>query len=113
MTCNIFTILSSYFRCCCKNKNDEKKYDDYDRYQVNSRENSPFTFEDVSAITDSGTSNDWSSSSTLDEYNNKPTLNVKDSFLQRKKKYQRRLFFLYKENYENHDHDDDDDRPSP
>ena len=116
MTSNFFTIVSSYFHCCCcknnninnnnNNKNDEKKNDDY---QVNSGENSPFTFEDLSAITDSGTSSEWSSSSTLDGYDNNPALFVKDSFLQRNKKYQRKLFFLYKEDCENHDHDE----PSP
>lgn len=109
MTSNFFTILSSYFQCCCcknKNNNDEKKYDYYDRY--NSGENSPFTFDDLSAITDSGTSSEWSSSSTLDGYNNNPAPIVKDSFIQRNKNYQRKMFFLYKEDYPN-----DDDRPSP
>jgi hypothetical protein len=96
MTCNFFTIVRSYFRCCCccKPNTTEKKNDDDDRYQVKPGDNSPYTFEDLSAITDE--SSEWSSSSTLDEIDEKTKQYLKETF-HRNKLYQRKLFHPYEE----------------
>lgn len=103
MPCNFFTILKSYFRCCCdKHKDTETDSGDgdgstSDKYPQNCGDGSPFTFDDLTSSTnDSGTSSNWSSSSTLDGYDEKHKQFLKES-THRIKKYQRKLFHPYEE----------------
>ena len=106
MSRNFFTIIKSYFRCCCcdKHKKSETETDsDGDtsgftsKYPENCGDSSPFSFDDLTSSTnDSGTSSNWSSSSTLDGYDEKQKPFMKES-TQRIKKYQRKLFHPYEE----------------
>lgn len=99
MTCSFFTIIKSYFRCCCDVHKKTENNDDGsgDRYHPDCGDSSPFTFDDLSSSTnDSGTSSAWSSSSTLDGFDEKHKTALKES-AHRIKKYQRKLFHPYEE----------------
>jgi|688.fasta_scaffold2170958_2 hypothetical protein len=100
MSRNFFTIIKSYFRCCCCDKDKKSESDDEasgDKYPQNCGDRSPFSFDDLtSSANDSGTSSNWSSSSTLDGYDEKQKPFLKES-AQRIKKYQRKLFHPYEE----------------
>ena len=103
MTCKFFTIIKSYFKCCCANDNIEKMSDiDVDgicvgRYESDPGDRSPFTFDDLSSTeNNSGISSAWSSSSSLDGFDEKRKKLLKQS-LHRVKKYQRKLFLPYEE----------------
>jgi hypothetical protein len=94
MTCNIFTIIKSYFVCC------SKKEERSTSYHIDSGENSPFTFDDltldnnnIDENSNSSSSSLSSSSSSLESYQLKDKQQqeyLKES-LQRIKKYNQKL----------------------
>lgn len=101
MTCKFFTIVKSYFYCCENKHNDAPKNTvavgvgvgdgDADIDNIYCGESSPFSFND---LTYSGSSSAWSSSSSLDGFDEKHKQQMKVS-VQRIKQYQRNLFLLY------------------
>lgn len=101
MTCKIFTIVKSYFYCCANKQNDAPKNTvavgvgvgdgDADIDNIYCGESSPFSFND---LTYSGSSSAWSSSSSLDGFDEKHKQQMKVS-VQRIKQYQRNLFLPY------------------
>ena len=96
MNCKFFTIVKSYFYCCANKHNEAHKKTDGNGNCDNDdiyREDSPFTFND---LTHSGSSSVWSSSSSLDGYDEKHKQQLKES-VRRIKKYQRNLFLPYEE----------------
>jgi hypothetical protein len=94
MNCKFFTIVKSYFYCCANKDNEAHKKTDGDGDNDNIyRVDSPFTFND---LTYSGSSSAWSSSSSLDGYDEKHKQQLKES-VRRMKKYQRNLFLPYEE----------------
>jgi hypothetical protein len=90
MTCNIFTIIKSYFVCC------SKKEERSTSYHIDSGENSPFTFDDLTLDNkniDENSNSSSSSSSSLESYQLKDKRQqeyLKES-LQRIKKYNQKL----------------------
>jgi predicted transcriptional regulator len=90
MTCNIFTIIKSYFVCCSKKEEPSK------RYHIDSGENSPFTFDDLTLDNkniDENSNSSSSSLSSLESYQLKDKQqqeHLKES-LQRIKKYNQKL----------------------
>jgi|LauGreDrversion4_2_1035121.scaffolds.fasta_scaffold45509_5 hypothetical protein len=89
MTCNIFTIIKSYFVCC------SKKEERSTSYHIDSGENSPFTFDDLTLDNniDENSNSSSSSSSSLESYQLKDKQQqeyLKES-LQRIKKYNQKL----------------------
>jgi len=101
MTCKFFTIVKSYFYCCANKHNDAHKNavavgvgvgdTDTNIDNIYCGESSPFSFND---LTYSGSSSAWSSSSSLEGFDEKHTQQLKVS-VQRIKQYQRNLFLLY------------------
>jgi hypothetical protein len=90
MTCNIFTIIKSYFVCC------SKKEERSTSYHIDSGENSPFTFDDLTLDNkniDENSNSSSSSSSSLESYqlkDKKQQEYLKES-LKRIKKYNQKL----------------------
>lgn len=105
MTCNFFTIVKSYFVCCnSKSKTDENTQTNY---YLDSGENSPFSFDDLTyentnthTNTHTNTNTPYntsmssaeSSSSSLEDYHlsEKQQRHLKES-IQRIKKYNQKL----------------------
>jgi hypothetical protein len=98
MTCKFFTIIKSYFQCCCDKHPKDGDSSCSTRYTQDCVEENPITFDDLTYTNESGSSSAWSSSSTLDGYDEKRKKDIKETF-HRIKKYKRKLFHPYEEYY--------------
>lgn len=101
MTYTIFTIIKSYFSCCCHAKNNEDGTGPGagpgtgPGTGLGSGDNSPFSFDDLTSDGNSNTNSSWSSTSSLEDYYISPRQGKRHQFPDDKQIQQQKLVKRY------------------